>query len=78
EYYIFLQGGMGPDRNAAQGAPSSFANVLSVAGGKGGGNGLGQMGPVKAGWYNLNANQTYNIIVGSGGLCVVSYAERIN
>lgn len=71
-YYVFIQGGntaMGSNQN---GGVTSFGALLSANGGFN-----GQRGECKAGWFNLQAGSTHNITVGTGGICVISYATRL-
>ncbi|WP_104750186.1 coiled-coil domain-containing protein [Helicobacter cynogastricus] len=76
-YYVFVQGGSGVDNSPQNGAPSSFGQFVSVQGGRGGQTGLGQPGSCRAGWFELTDAQI-PVIVGAGGCCVVSWAQRIN
>ncbi|WP_120947518.1 hypothetical protein [Helicobacter mehlei] len=71
-YYIFIQGGNSAMGSNANGGVTSFGALLSANGGFN-----GQRGECKAGWFELTAGSTHNITVGSGGICVISYATRI-
>ncbi len=75
-YYVFLQGGDGANNSATQGGVTSFGSLLSALGGAGNTNGAGLKGQINAGFVEITDEQT-PVIVGSGGICIVSYATKV-
>ena len=66
--YVFVQGGTG------NGVATSFGSYVSAAGGTGGGS---QKGLCSSGMFKINANTSVNVVVGSGGICIVSTARKV-
>ena len=66
--YVFVQGGTG------NGVASSFGSYVSAAGGSGGGS---QKGSCASGFFKINANARVNVVVGQGGVCIVSTARKV-
>ncbi|WP_163531954.1 apolipoprotein A1/A4/E family protein [Helicobacter suis] len=74
-YFVFLQAGAGNPSNTdsnSNNSITSFGDKLSIASGNG-----ATTGAIKCGWIKLENQENIAISVGSGGLCVVSYATAL-
>ncbi|WP_285693443.1 hypothetical protein, partial [Helicobacter ailurogastricus] len=74
-YYVFIQGGTGPTNSPNRGNPTSFGGYVSVAGGLGNVRGIGQMGACASNWVLISTKNPINVVVGSGGVCVISWPQ---
>uniref|UniRef100_UPI0013CFD16E hypothetical protein n=1 Tax=Helicobacter suis TaxID=104628 RepID=UPI0013CFD16E len=74
-YFVFLQAGAGNPANTdsnTNNSITSFGDKLSIASSNG-----ATSGAIKCGWIKLENQENITISVGSGGLCVVSYATAL-
>ncbi|WP_163534070.1 hypothetical protein [Helicobacter suis] len=71
-YYVFLQSGSGSSDNTNNQNVTSFGDKLSISTPNN-----ATTGAIKSAWIKLETQEDISISVGSGGLCVVSYATRL-
>lgn len=73
-YFVFIRGGTGADNATTQGGVTSFGELLSVNGGAGNNTGTGQMGESTCAFITLTDESEINVVVGTGGICTISWA----
>lgn len=71
--YVYIQGGTGASNSSSAGSPSSFGSYLSANGGSGSISGAGLKGETKSAMVDVKENSV-PVIVGSGGIVIVSYS----
>ena len=74
-FYVFVQGGIGASFSTSSGGISSFGALLSANGGSGSEQGAGQKGDCKGAFVEI-VDETTPVVVGQGGIVMVSWSNR--
>ena len=74
-FYVFVQGGIGASFSTTAGGVSSFGSLLSANGGSGSEQGAGQKGDCKGAFVEI-VDETTPVVVGQGGIVMVSWSNR--
>ena len=74
-FYVFVQGGIGASFSTTAGGISSFGSLLSANGGSGSEQGAGQKGDCKGAFVEVT-DETTPVVVGQGGIVMVSWSNR--
>ena len=74
-FYVFVQGGIGASFSTTAGGISSFGALLSANGGSGSEQGAGQKGDCKGAFVEI-VDETTPVVVGKGGIVMVSWSNR--
>lgn len=74
-FYVFVQGGIGASFSRTAGGISSFGSLLSANGGSGSEQGAGQKGDCKGAFVEVT-DETTPVVVGQGGIVMVSWSNR--
>ena len=70
-----MQGGIGASFSTRAGGISSFGSLLSANGGSGSEQGAGQKGDCKGAFVEVT-DETTPVVVGQGGIVMVSWSNR--